>query len=85
MKQAWSDLKSFVTIAFTLTIIALVIIIAVKGNWDIFQIVFTLFSNIATAVFTYYFTKNINTNLAEISNEKIDENAEISNETEKEE
>ncbi len=50
MKQAWSDLKSFVTIAFTFTIIALVLIVAIKGNWDIFQIVFTLFSNIATAV-----------------------------------
>lgn len=57
MKQAWSDLKSFVTIAFTFTIIALVLIVALKGNWDIFQIVFTLFSNIATAVFTYFFTK----------------------------
>ena len=58
MKQAWSDLKSFVTIAFTFTIIALVLI--VKGNWDIFQIVFTLFSNIATAVFTYFFTRKTN-------------------------
>lgn len=57
MKQAWSDLKSFVTIAFTFTIIALVLIVAIKGKWDIFQIVFTLFSNIATAVFTYFFTK----------------------------
>lgn len=60
MKQAWSDLKSFVTIAFTLTIIALVLIIAIKGNWDIFQIVFTLFSNIATSVFTYFFTRKVN-------------------------
>jgi hypothetical protein len=57
MKQAWSDLKSFVTIAFTITIIALVIVVAIKGKWDMFQIVFTLFSNIATAVFTYYFTR----------------------------
>ena len=57
MKQAWNDLKSFVTIAFTLTIISLVIVVAIKGKWDMFQIVFTLFSNIATAVFTYYFTR----------------------------
>ena len=57
MKQAWSDLKSFVTISFTLAIIALVVVIAIKGKWDIFQIVFTLFSNLATAVFTYFFTK----------------------------
>lgn len=61
MKQAWTDLKSFVTIAFTLTIIALILIIAFKGNWDIFQIVFTLFSNITTAVFTYFFTKKSST------------------------
>lgn len=57
MKQAWNDLKSFVTIAFTITIIALVVVVAIKGKWDMFQIVFTLFSNIATAVFTYYFTR----------------------------
>lgn len=57
MKQAWDDLKSFVTIAFTLTIISLVVIVAIKGNWDMFQIVFTLFSNLAAAVFTYFFTR----------------------------
>jgi uncharacterized protein (DUF2062 family) len=60
MKQAWDDLKSFVTILFTFTIIALVLIVAIRGNWDIFQIVFTLFSNLATAVFTYFFTKKSN-------------------------
>ena len=69
MKQAWSDLKSFVTIAFTFTIISLVIIVAIKGNWDIFQIVFTLFSNIATAVFTYFFTRKVETK-TEIKEEK---------------
>lgn len=57
MKQAWSDLKSFVTIAFTLTIVALVIIVTIQANWEIFQLVFVLFTNLATAVFTYYFTK----------------------------
>lgn len=57
MKQIWSDLKSFVTVCFTLTIISLIIIVAIKEQWDMFQIVFTLFSNIATAVFTYYFTR----------------------------
>lgn len=62
MKQVWSDLKSFVTVAFTLTIISLVVIVAIKEQWDIFQIIFTLFSNIATAVFTYYFTRRKNEN-----------------------
>lgn len=70
MKQAWDDLKSFVTIVFTLTIVALVIVIAIKGNWDVFSIVFTLFSNIATAVFTYYFTKkNSNAENKEVENQ----------------
>lgn len=69
MKQAWSDLKSFVTVAFTLTLIALIIIVAIKANWDIFQIVFTLFSNVVVSVFTYYFTKKEKV-------EKIDENKE---------
>lgn len=58
MKQAWDDLKSFITILFALTIVSLIIILAIKGNWDVFQIVFTLFSNLATAVFTYFFAKN---------------------------
>lgn len=73
MKQIWSDLKSFVTVCFTLTIISLIIIVAIKEQWDMFQIVFTLFSNIATAVFTYYFTrrsKNDNTNNNNTNNEE---------------
>jgi hypothetical protein len=69
MKQAWSDLKSFVTIAFTLTIITLVIVVAIKGKWDIFQIVFTLFSNLATAVFTYFFTRKSKDGIVEGSEE----------------
>ena len=69
MKQAWSDLKSFVTIAFTMTIITLVIVVAVKGKWDMFQIVFTLFSNLATAVFTYYFTRKTKDGIIEGSEE----------------
>lgn len=57
MKQAWSDLKSFVTIVLTLTLVALIIIVAIKGNWDIFQLVFTLFSSVMASVITYFFTK----------------------------
>lgn len=56
MKQAWEDLKSFVTVAFTIAIIALVFI-TVFTSENMFQLVFVLFTNIATAVFTYYFTK----------------------------
>jgi uncharacterized membrane protein len=71
MKQAWSDLKSFVTVAFTLTLIVLIVIVALKSNWDIFQIVFTLFSNVVVSVFTYYFTKKDNNENTE-KTEKIE-------------
>ena len=57
MKQAWNDLKSFVTVAVILTLVALLIIMAIKGNWDMFQIVFTLFSSVTASVITYFFTK----------------------------
>lgn len=60
MKQAWTDLKSFVTIIITLTLVALIIILALKSNWDMFQIVFTLFSSVASSVITYFFTKKSN-------------------------
>jgi len=64
MKQAWEDLKSFVTVAFTITIIALVFI-TVFTSENMFQLVFVLFTNIATAVFTYYFTKKKQTRIDE--------------------
>jgi heme/copper-type cytochrome/quinol oxidase subunit 4 len=53
----WSDLKSFVTISVILTLMALVIITAVQQNWDVFQVVFTLFSSVTMATITYFFTK----------------------------
>lgn len=61
MKQAWNDLKSFVTVAVILTLVILIIIMAIKGNWDMFQIVFTLFSSVTASVITYFFTKKSNT------------------------
>lgn len=62
MKQAWNDLKSFVTVAFSLTVITLIIIVAINKNWEVFQLVFTLFSSICASVFTYYFTKTSKNN-----------------------
>lgn len=74
MKQAWNDLKSFVTVVVTLTMIVLIIILAIKNNWDMFQIVFTLFSSISASVFTYYFTKKENTeNEIKVKEEKENE------------
>ncbi len=42
---------------FITIIIALIVIVAVKENWEVFQIVFTLFSNNITTAksFTYFF------------------------------
>lgn len=57
MKQAWSDLKSYVTILLITTLVALLIITAVKGNWEMFQLMFTLFASVTSSVVTYYFTK----------------------------
>ncbi len=68
MKQAWSDLKSFVTVVCTLTIVALVFIAAFKSE-EMFQLVFVLFTNISTAVYTYYFTKKKDNNIEEQNNE----------------
>lgn len=57
MKQAWSDLKSFVTITVVITLVTLLIITAVYQNWEIFQLIFTLFSSVTASVITYFFTK----------------------------
>lgn len=57
MKQAWSDLKSFVTITVIITLVTLLIITAIYQNWEIFQLIFTLFSSVTSAVITYFFTK----------------------------
>ena len=66
MKQAWSDLKSFVTISVIVTLVVLLIVVAVKENWEIFQLIFTLFSSVTSAVITYFFTKKSNNNEVEI-------------------
>lgn len=57
MKQAWSDLKSFVTITVIITLVTLLIITAIYQNWEVFQLIFTLFSSVTSAVITYFFTK----------------------------
>lgn len=67
MKQAWDDLKSFVTISVVITLVALLIITAVQQNWEIFQLIFTLFSSVTSAVMTYFFTKKNNSETAENS------------------
>ena len=59
MKKALDDVKSFVTILFALALVAL-LFIAVFRSENLFEIVFLLFTNLCTAVFTYFFTKKKN-------------------------
>lgn len=56
MKKALEDVKSFVTILFAITLVALLFIAVFKSE-TIFETVFLLFTNLCTAVFTYFFTK----------------------------
>ncbi len=55
MKQAWSDLKSFLTILMT---IAMVIILVF--NIEVNQAVFALFSTAYGSMITFFFTKKPN-------------------------
>lgn len=56
MKKAWEEVKSFVTILFAIALVVL-LFIAVFRSETIFDTVFLLFTNLATAVFTYFFTR----------------------------
>lgn len=56
MKKAWEDVKSFVTILFACTLVVLLFVSVFKSE-KIFETVFLLFTNLCTAVFTYFFTK----------------------------
>lgn len=55
MRNAWNDLKSFVTIAMIILLFVIVIsnILGCVVNQDILILV----TNLITAVFTYYFTR----------------------------
>lgn len=62
MKKAITDVKSFVTILFAITLVILLFIAVFKSE-NIFQTVFLLFTNLSTAVFTYFFTKKNTDNI----------------------
>lgn len=55
MKKAWSDLKSFVTVAMIL--ILMFIVTTNTFGYNLSDNVLILVTNLITAVFTYYFTK----------------------------
>ena len=62
MKKAFSDVKSFVTILFALALVILLFIAVFKSE-TVFDTVFLLFTNLCTAVFTYFFTKKNTDNI----------------------
>lgn len=78
MKQAWSDLKSFVTVAMILLLF--VIVIASLFGATLEDNILILVTNLVTAVFTYYFTKKDNETVEEveetIENQTEEENKE---------
>lgn len=55
MKQAWNDLKSFITVA--MIVLLLIIVIANLLGANLAENLLILVTNLSTAVFTYYFTK----------------------------
>ena len=64
MKKMLTDVKSYVTILFATSLVAL-LFVAVFKNENLFETVFLLFTNLCTAVFTYFFTKKSNDNKEE--------------------
>jgi hypothetical protein len=65
MKQAWSDLKSFLTIVMTLAMIA-VLLFDIEVN----QAVFALFSTSYGSMITFFFTKKPKEGVAENGNQE---------------
>ena len=59
MKKGLSDVKSYVTVLFA-TALVILLFIAVFKSESIFETVFLLFTNLCTAVFTYFFTRKAN-------------------------
>ena len=55
MKQAWKDLKSFVTIS--MVVLLFVIVIANLFGLSLDQPILLLVTNMITTVLTYYFTR----------------------------
>ena len=56
MKEFWTDLKSFVTVAMIVILAAIIVCNLFGMKLD--ENVLLLFTNLITAVFTYYFTKS---------------------------
>lgn len=67
MKQAWTDLKSFITIS--MIILLFIIVIANLLGAILAENLLILITNLITAVFTYYFAKQNSNQDGNIKNE----------------
>lgn len=63
MKKAWEDIKSFMTVSMVLLLF--IIVIASLFGATLGQEILLIITNLATSIFTYYFTKKDNTNNTE--------------------
>ena len=73
MKQAWTDLKSFITVS--MIVLLLIIVVGNLFGYNLADNLLVLVTNLITAVFTYYFTKKENTT----ENNSIVEDTKIEN------
>lgn len=67
MKQAWIDLKSFITVS--MIVLLLIMVVANLFGFNLSDNLLVLVTNLITAVFTYYFAKKDNTQAIENNNE----------------
>lgn len=74
MKQAWDDLKSFITVS--MIILLFVIVIANLLGANLAENLLILVTNLMTAVFTYYFTKKVDDKNTDIEKTENLENKE---------
>lgn len=74
MKQAWTDLKSFVTVS--MIVLLAIIVIAGLFGYNLADNLLVLVTNLITAVFTYYFTKKNSTENNSIVEDTKGENKE---------
>lgn len=68
MKQAWTDLKSFVTIS--MVVLLFIIVIANLLGATLEQSVLLIVTNAITMILTYYFSKKDNKQNENISNDE---------------
>lgn len=78
MKQAWDDLKSFITVS--MIILLFVIVIANLCGATLAENLLILVTNLMTAVFTYYFTKKVDDKNTDIEKTENVENSKESEE-----